>query len=94
MVAAEIILDALRGRRLVDGLEDAYESEFLMRFQGRYRAYRVAQRWAASPMLLNLLARRANAGSYVREELEALVAERGDAAKLFSAAGLVKALFR
>ena len=94
MVAAEIILDALRGRRLVDGLEDAYRSEFLTRFQGRYRAYRVAQRWAASPMLLNLLARRANAGSYVREELEALVAERGDAADLFSAAGLVKALFR
>jgi hypothetical protein len=45
-------------------------------------------------MLLNLLARRANAGRYVKAELEALVAEQGDASDLFSATGLLKALFR
>ena len=41
----------------------------------------------------NFLARRANAGKYVQEELEALVAER-DGATLVSASGLLKVLFR
>jgi hypothetical protein len=75
-------------------LEQAYRAEFERRFLGRYRAYRVAQRWAASPMLLNLLAGRASTGRYVQAELEALVAERGNAQALFSASGLLKALIR
>jgi geranylgeranyl reductase family protein len=94
ILAAQMVTAALRTGRPLDGLEDAYRAEFERRFIGRYRAYRLAQRWAASPALLNVLARRANAGKHVQEELEALVAERGDAAKLFSATGLLKALFR
>jgi hypothetical protein len=45
-------------------------------------------------LVLNLLAARANAGCFVREELEALIAERGDAAQLFSPRGLLTALVR
>lgn len=92
MLAAEMADDALRGRRPLAGLEDAYRVEFLRRFRGRYRAYRVAQRWAGSPMLLNLLASRANAGRYVQAELEALIREQGDATGLFSTGGFLKAL--
>jgi hypothetical protein len=43
---------------------------------------------------LNLLAARAGRGGFVRRELEAFIAERGDAAALFSKRGLVKALTR
>jgi len=93
ILAAEMAIDALRGERPIDRLEDHYREEFTRRFMGRYRAYRVAQRWACRPLILNFLARRANAGKYVQEELEALVAERGGAT-LFSASGLLKALFR
>lgn len=91
ILAAEMVAQALRGERPADGLEQAYRAEFEHRFLGRYRAYRIAQRWAASPMLLNVLTSRANAGRYVQGELEALVAERG-AVDLFSASGLLKAL--
>lgn len=94
ILAAQMVIDALRSGRPVDGLAVAYRAEFERRFGGRYRAYRVAQRWAATPTLLNVLARRGNAGKHVREELEALIAERGDATALFSATGLLKALFR
>jgi hypothetical protein len=89
-----MVSEALRDRRPLDRLEGAYRAEFRRRFMGRYRAYRVAQRWAASPLLLNVLARRANHGRHVRRELEALVAERGEATRLFSATGLLKALVR
>ena len=51
------------------------------------RAYAVAQRWAASPSLLNLLPWRAARGTFVQRELERLVAERGDPARLFLLAG-------
>ena len=92
MLAAEMVDDALRTRRPLAGLADAYRMEFLRRFGARYRAYRVAQRWAGSPMLLNVLATRANAGRYVQAELEALIREQGDASSLFSAGGFLKAL--
>jgi flavin-dependent dehydrogenase len=94
MLAAEMVAEALRGDRPADGLERAFSTEFERRFLGRYRAYGVAQRWAASPILLNVLVTRARAGSHVQTELEALIAERGDPAALFSAAGLLKAMVR
>jgi flavin-dependent dehydrogenase len=94
ILAAEMVAQAIRDNRPGDGLEHAYRAEFERRFLGRYRAYRLAQRWAASPTLLNVLAARANAGRYMQAELEALIAERGDASDLFSVAGLLKALIR
>jgi menaquinone-9 beta-reductase len=92
--AAELIGAALRGRRAVDGLEHAYRRTFERRFGCRYRAYEVAEQWARSPFLLNLLAWRANRGRFVQGELEALVAERGNPTTLFSWPGLLKALVR
>jgi menaquinone-9 beta-reductase len=94
LMAAVLIAEALAGERPADGLEHAYRREFRRRFDRRYRAYDMALRWAASPWLLNLLAKRATGGRFLREELEALIAERGDARALFSLPGLVKALLR
>jgi geranylgeranyl reductase family protein len=94
LLAAEVIRDALDGRRSPVGLEHAYRRRFRRRYLTRYQAYDLAQRWAARPAMLNLLAWRANRGRFVREELEALIAERGNAATLFSLPGLLKALVR
>ncbi len=94
ILAAGLIDAALHGRRRAEGLEHAYRRKFERRFGERYRAYEVAERWARSPFLLNLLAWRANRGRFMQRELEALVAERGNPAALFSWPGLLKALVR
>jgi hypothetical protein len=53
----------------------------------------VAQACTARPWLINFLARRANAGTFVRRELEDLIAERGDPLRLLSLRGLATAAF-
>jgi geranylgeranyl reductase family protein len=75
-------------------LPRAYDAAVRRAFDRRYRAYWVAQRWSARPWLLNLLAARANSGRFVRQELEALIAETGNPLRLFSVTGLVRAAFR
>ena len=94
LLAAELTVAALADPGLTDTLHQAYAAEFRRRFERRYRAYEVAQSWASSPFVLNLLAARANAGRFVRHELEALIDERGDASALFSPRGLLTALLR
>lgn len=92
ILAARYAREALAGRRPLLTLHEEYEREFRERFSLRYRAYSVAQRWAANPIVLSLLASRTNAGSFARRELEELIAERGDARVLFSKRGLLKAI--
>ena len=92
MLAARYAREALAGRRPLATLHQEYEREFREQFSLRYRAYSVAQRWAANPIVLSLLASRTNAGSFARRELEELIAERGNARVLFSKRGLLKAI--
>jgi geranylgeranyl reductase family protein len=92
ILAARYAQQALAGRRRLPTLHEEYEREFREQFSLRYRAYSVAQRWAANPIVLSLLASRTNAGSFARRELEELVAERSDARVLFSKRGLLKAV--
>ena len=92
LTAAEMALDALAGRRAPERVHEDLRESFRGRFLRRYRAYEVAQSWASKPHVLNLLASRASAGRFVRDELEALVSERGDARRLFSPWGLLRAL--
>jgi flavin-dependent dehydrogenase len=93
IIAGEILSESLRTR--ADGPDAAgrkYATRIAAEFAQRFRAYDVAQRWLARPVLANFLARRANKGSYVRAQLQALLEETGDPRELFSAKGLVKAL--
>jgi flavin-dependent dehydrogenase len=91
MMAARHVLEVLGGAP-VETAHVKYASAFKQAFGFRYRAYSVAQAWAASPVILSLLAARANAGTFARHELEDLIAERGSAQRLFSRKGLFKAL--
>jgi len=94
MLAARCAQDFLGGRRPLRTLHHEYEREFRARFETRYRAYTVAQRWAANPIVLSLLTARTNAGTFARQELEDLIGERGSARRLFSKIGLLKAVVR
>jgi geranylgeranyl reductase family protein len=94
LLAAGLAIDALAGRRSIDQLHIGYGGQFRRRFLDRYNAYDIGQSCAARPWLINVLARRANAGTFVRGELEALMAERGNAAALLSIRGLLTALVR
>jgi flavin-dependent dehydrogenase len=92
LLAAAVAADCGAGRLDVERAPAAYGAEFRARFERRYSAYAVAQRWASHPLVLNLIAARATTGRFAREELEALVSERGDAHRLFSPWGLARAL--
>jgi flavin-dependent dehydrogenase len=92
LLAAGYVAEALAGTRPIGTLHQEYEREFRERFGLRYRAYAVAQRWAAHPLVLSLLASRTNAGTFARKELEDLLAERGSARVLFSKRGLFRAV--
>ncbi len=92
LLAARLVSDALRGACPLESVHGAYAAEFRRQFATRYQAYRTAQAWSSRPWLLNLLARRANAGRFVRRELEALIAEEGNPSRLFSVRGAMRAL--
>jgi geranylgeranyl reductase family protein len=94
ILAARLAVEALGGHRPLETLHAAYERQFTDAFALRYHAYSVAQAWAANPLVLSLLAARTNAGTFARQELEDLLAERGDARRLFSKRGLLKTIFR
>jgi geranylgeranyl reductase family protein len=94
MMAAAMASACLEGRESIETAHERYGAEFRARFQLRYRAYDVAQAWAAHPFVLSILAARTRAGRFARGELEALIAERGDLRRLFSVRGLFTALVR
>jgi geranylgeranyl reductase family protein len=94
LMAADFVSQALSGAIPLATVHATYAAEFRRRFQRRYRAYQVAQSCAARPWLVNFLARRANASRFVREQLEGLIDEQGDARDLFSLRGLLMSLVR
>jgi flavin-dependent dehydrogenase len=93
LLAAGLVKEALAGRRPLGRVHDEYETEFRYRFGRRYQAYGVAQACTTRAWLVNFLIWRANAGTFVRRELESLIAERGDPLRLLSLKGLVTAAF-
>lgn len=94
VMAAALASDCLSGRLSADVVHRQYEASFTSKFRFRYRAYAVAQAFARYPAVLSLLAARAGAGRFARQQLEDLIAERGDARRLFSLEGLLAALVR
>jgi menaquinone-9 beta-reductase len=94
LLAADLVARALAGAVPMATVHAEYGAEFRRRFLRRYQAYQVAQSCAARPWLVNFLARRANASRFMREQLEALIDERGEASDLFSIRGLLTSLVR
>jgi menaquinone-9 beta-reductase len=71
--------------------EAAYERELQLRFRSQYDAYRAAQSWLSLPIVWKLLAHAAHRGSYVRTQMEGLLAETVHPRELLSVRGLVRA---
>ncbi|HEY6359917.1 MAG TPA: geranylgeranyl reductase family protein [Vicinamibacterales bacterium] len=92
LLAARLVSAALAGAIPTATVHRTYDVEFRRRFAARYQAYWTVQAWSSRPWLLDRLASRANAGGFVRRELEALIAETGDPLRLFSVRGLVRAV--
>ena len=92
LLAARLVSAALAGRMPSEAVHHTYDARFRRQFATRYQAYWTAQAWSSRPWLLNLLTSRANAGRFVRRELETLIAETGNPLRLFSVPGLVRAL--
>lgn len=92
MMAGEAIAGSMRRGESPAVTAAAYEHRLTASFRARYRAYDVAQTYLAHPLLGDFIAWRANAGSFVRAQLEGLFAETTDPRALFSWGGLVRAL--
>jgi flavin-dependent dehydrogenase len=92
ILAADTILDcrSLPSARLA--VPERYAARLREDFGDRFRTYRAAQRWLASPLLCNLLTWRARRSPYLRQGLEAILDETADARAVFSFSGLLKAL--
>jgi geranylgeranyl reductase family protein len=73
-------------------ISEIYTRRLTSRFAQRFRAYARLQDWMAYPWVANLLVRRANAGSFVRSQFEALLNESGRPDGLLSLPGVIRAL--
>jgi geranylgeranyl reductase family protein len=93
IAAATAILDA-RGSSVDvgDRTARAYAQRIRTDFGERFAAYRRLERLLSYPRVVNLLIRRANAGHYVRTQLEALINETGRPDGLLSLTGTLRAL--
>ncbi len=93
ILAGDVITEGVHQGRTPDVIAaryaDALEAKFLRRFQ----AYTNAQRWVAHPSLVDVLAWRANAGTYVRRQIEGLVNETAEPASILSVRGVLRSLF-
>jgi geranylgeranyl reductase family protein len=72
--------------------EAAYEQQLQARYRTQYDAYRVAQSWLSFPSVCRLLAKRAGRGTYVRSQLEGILAETVNPRELVSVRGMMRAM--
>ena len=93
LLAADAVADGLAAGRDAAAIGAAYDTQVRQRLGDRFRAYRVVQTWLVHPRLADFIAWRAGAGRYVRTRLEGVFNETADPLELFSAAGMLKALF-
>jgi len=91
MIAADLAHRYVAGELALEDLGPAYARRLAV-FAPRFRAYAVAQRWLASPVFANFLARRARQGTFVRRQLEGLFDETADPTTLFSVTGVLRSL--
>ena len=92
MLAADTIRDGLATGRDAEAIADDFAAALQLKFLRRFQAYAGAQRWVEHPRLLDFLARRANAGTYVRRQIEGLVNETAEPASILSVRGILRSL--
>jgi menaquinone-9 beta-reductase len=91
ILAARIALDHGQADEDLRAAAAEYARTLVAQFGGRFHAYKRMQRWLAYPAFANFLARRANRGTFVRAQLQALFDDTGDPGELLSVAGLIRA---
>jgi flavin-dependent dehydrogenase len=95
ILAAEIAGQHLaRGMPSLDEAGPVYESTLRGRYGSRFLAYERAQDWLSRPAICSFIAWRANRSRRFRDQLEGMLTETTDPRNIFSATGLVRALFR
>ena len=95
LLAADLAARHLRNGGNADAaLASAYETELTRRYARKFKGYKQAQDWMNSRRLANYLARRANAGRFVRGQLEGMFADTVDPQRLLSPLGLVRAILQ
>ncbi|HET9265860.1 MAG TPA: NAD(P)/FAD-dependent oxidoreductase [Vicinamibacterales bacterium] len=72
---------------------ETYAAQLFSSFTHRFRAYARLQRLVASPTIANALIWRANSGTYVQRQLEALLNEAGTGKELVTVPGMIRAVF-
>ena len=91
MLAADIASSQLRASSL-ERIATEYEHELTRRYRRIFRGYKRAQDWMNSRRLANFLAKRANAGTFVRGQLEGMFADDVYPQRLLSPLGIARAL--
>jgi geranylgeranyl reductase family protein len=74
-------------------LAETYAERLSSAFRRRFTAYQRLQRLVAAPAVANALVWRANSGTYVQRQLEALLNETGRGDELVSVTGIIRAVF-
>ncbi len=92
-LAAGAICEGLQADESDEAIAAAYASTLEAKFIRRFQAYANAQRWVEHPRLLDFLARRANAGTYVRRQIEGLINETCEPSSILSVRGILRSLF-
>jgi geranylgeranyl reductase family protein len=93
MLAADLAVSHLRNADTpLERIASAYAGELTRRYARKFRGYRRAQAWMNSRRLANFLAKRANAGTFVRGQLEGMFADRVYPQRLLSPLGLARAI--
>ena len=93
ILASEIAAKQLRnGNGSLARIATAYDKELTRRYSRKFKGYRRAQAWMTSRRLANFLAKRANAGTFVRGQLEGMFADTVEPQRLLSVLGIARAI--
>jgi geranylgeranyl reductase family protein len=93
LLAADVIRDGLQTGDGDAAIAAAYAATLEAKFARRFQAYANAQRWVEHPRLLDFLAHRANAGNYVRRQIEGLINETAEPSSILSVRGILRSVF-
>jgi flavin-dependent dehydrogenase len=94
MLAADLAARHVRNGNNAAVLASAFDAELTRRYARKFAGYKRAQDWMNSRRMANFLAKRANAGRFVRGQLERMFADTADPQRLLSPLGLARAILQ